>query len=209
MTSKALTLVCHHCDLLLREPELAPGAKALCPRCGALLYRSQPHGLQVSLMFALTAAALFCIANGFPIVTISSDGLFNSTTLIGAAERLIRDGIPSIAILVFVTTFLMPALQIAALVYLLLPLYLGYLPPGLNAAFRMVQFVKPWAMIEVFMLGLLVTITKLNAFAAVTPNVALGAFALLMISMTAAAAHFDTHQFWKRIELLKQHRVPA
>lgn len=209
MTSRALTVVCHHCDLLLQEPELAPGAKALCPRCGALLYGSQPHGLQISLVFALTAAALFCIANGFPIVTISSDGLFNSTTLIGAADRLLRDGIPSIAVLVFATTFLMPALQIAALVYLLLPLYLGHLPPGLNMAFRVVHLVKPWAMIEVFMLGLLVTITKLNAFATVTPNTALGAFALLMISVTAAAAHFDRHQFWKQVERLKQDRVPA
>jgi len=165
--------------------------------------------LQVSLVFALTALALFLIANAFPIVTIRSDGLFNSTTLIGAAGTLIRDGIPSIAVLVFTTTFLMPALQIAALVYLLLPLYFGRLPPGLNVAFRLVHLVRPWAMIEVFMMGLLVTVTKLNAFAAVTPDIALGAFSLLMITLTAASANFNTHHFWKQVEMFKQGQVPA
>jgi paraquat-inducible protein A len=208
MTAKVL-LVCNQCDLLLRESELASGAKAHCIRCGAVLYRSQPHGLQVSLVFALTALALFLIANAFPIVTIRSDGLFNSTTLIGAAGTLIRDGIPSIAVLVFTTTFLMPALQIAALVYLLLPLYFGRLPPGLNVAFRLVHLVRPWAMIEVFMMGLLVTVTKLNAFAAVTPDIALGAFSLLMITLTAASANFNTHHFWKQVEMFKQGQVPA
>lgn len=208
MRAKAF-LVCNQCDLLLRESEVEPGAKAQCGRCGAVLYRSQPNGLQVSLIFALTAAALFFIANAYPIVTIRSDGLFNSTTLIGAAIALVRDGLPSIAFLVFATTFLMPALLITVLIYLLLPLYLGRLPHGLNAAFRLIHLVKPWAMVEVFMLGLLVTITKLNAFASVTPDIALGAFALLMLSLTAAMANFDPFHVWKQVEICRQARRAA
>ena len=208
MKAKAL-LVCNQCDLLLRESEVEPGAKAQCGRCGAVLYRSQPNGLQISLIFALTSAALFFISNAFPIVTISSDGLFNSTTLIGAATALARDGIPSIAFLVFATTFVMPGLLITALIYLLLPLYMGRLPPGLNVAFRLIHLVKPWAMIEVFMLGLLVTMTKLSAFASVTPDIALVAFALLMLSLTAALANFDPFQFWKQVDIYRQTQVTA
>ena len=208
MKAKAL-LVCNQCDLLLRESEVVSGAKAQCGRCGAVLYRSQPNGLQISLIFALTSAALFFISNAFPIVTISSDGLFNSTTLIGAATALVRDGIPSIAFLVFATTFLMPGLLITALIYLLLPLYMGRLPPGLNVAFRLIHLVKPWAMIEVFMLGLLVTMTKLSAFASVTPDIALGAFALLMLSLTAASANFDPFHFWKQVDICRQTQVSA
>ena len=203
MTSTGL-IACKHCDLLLRETEVKAGKKAHCPRCDAVLFRSQPHGLQISLVFALTSAALFFIANSYPIVTISSDGLFNSTTLIGAAYRLAQDGIPSVAALVFVTTFMMPAIQITALIYLLLPLSMGDVPPGLALAFRLVHWVKPWAMIEVFMLGLLVTITKLNAFASVKPDIALGAFALLMLSITVASANFDAHAFWKSMNMVKR-----
>ena len=208
MNSIAL-VSCKHCDLLLRESDLKTGKKAHCPQCDAVLFRSQPYGLQVSLVFALTSAALFLTANLFPIVTISADGLFNSTTLIGAALRLTQDGIVSVAALVFITTFLMPALHILMLIYLLLPLHLGHIPPALAFAFRVVHYVKPWAMIEVFMLGLLVTITKLNAFASVKPGVALGAFAMLMLSITVASANFDPHMFWKRVNLLKQSKGMA
>ena len=132
-------IVCNQCDLLLREVELEPGAKASCSRCGNELYRLQPNGLQRSLAFGLTAAALFLVSNAFPIVTINSQGLTNSTTLLDAADRLVRDGIPSIAALVFATTFLMPMLEILALIYLLLPLNLGRLPPFFPLAFRVVH----------------------------------------------------------------------
>jgi len=196
-------IVCNQCDLLLRESLVGLGRRASCGRCGHVLYRSQPDGLRRSLVFALTSFVLFLIANAFPIVTISSDGLNNSTTLLEAADRLIRDGLFSIAALVFVTTFLMPLLEILALIYMLLPLSIGRVPPGLSIAFRLVHLVKPWAMVEVFMMGLLVTITKLNAFASVTPDIALGCFVLLMISLTLAVVNFEPHYFWKQITILK------
>jgi len=108
----ASILVCNQCDLVQREALLNAGDKARCVGCGNILYRSQPSGLKLSLVFIITSAALFLISNAFPIVTISSQGLTNSTTLLEAVNRLIQDGIPTIAILVLITTFLMPALKI-------------------------------------------------------------------------------------------------
>ena len=199
-------IVCDQCDLVQLEVELEPGGKAYCSRCENDLYRSQPDGLRRCLIFALTAVVLFLISNSFPIVSIDSQGLTNSTTLLDAAERLIQDGIPSIAGLVFTTTFLMPALEIMSVIYLLLPLHFGRLPPGFNLACRLMHLIKPWAMIEVFMLGLLVTISKLNAFATVIPDIGLISFILLMFSITASAANFDVHTFWKQVDAVKKGR---
>jgi len=200
-------IVCEQCDLPQVETPLEPGGKAFCSRCGNVLYRLQPDGLRRSLIFSLTAAALFLISNSFQIVTIDSQGLSNSTTLLEAADRLIKDGIPSIAVLVFATTFLMPALEIMALIYLLLPLHFGRLPPGLPLAFRLVHLVKPWAMIEVFMLGLLVTISKLNALATVQPDIGLFSFVLLMFVVTVASANFDARSFWKQVDEIQELQV--
>jgi len=200
-------IVCEQCDLPQVETPLEPGGKAFCSRCGNVLYRLQPDGLRRSLIFSLTAAALFLISNSFPIVSIDSQGLTNSTTLLDAADRLVKDGIPSIAVLVFATTFLMPALEIMALIYLLLPLHFGRLPPGLPLAFRLVHLVKPWAMIEVFMLGLLVTISKLNALATVKPDIGLFSFVLLMFVVTAASVNFDARSFWKQVDELQELQV--
>jgi paraquat-inducible protein A len=203
------TLVCNQCDLLQYEAELQSNEKARCAGCDNVLYRSQPNGLKLSLIFAITSVALLFISNAFPIVTISSQGLTNSTTLLEAVGKLIEDGIPSIALLVFITTFLMPAFEIFILIYLLAPLSFGRIPFGLSMGFRLIYLVKPWAMIEVFMIGLIVTITKLNALASVSPGIGLFSFVLLMISITVATANFDSHAFWRQVDLLKKSELRA
>jgi len=196
-------LVCDECDLLLREHSIAAGDVTICNRCGHVLHRYQPEGLKRSLAFAITAAVLFVICNAFPIVGLSSKGLESSTSLLGMVSMLIHDDMPFVAGLVFVTTFLMPALEIGAFIYLLLPLSLGYLPPKMAAVFRVMHLSQPWAMVEVFMLGLIITVSKLNALATVVPEIALWAFVCLMFAITAAAANFDSRTFWDQVEALK------
>jgi len=191
---------CHDCDLLQREVPLAPGGTARCPRCGAVLYRHKPDGLDRTLAYSLGAAVLFLIANAFPIVGLEAAGHKSSTTLFGAVRTLYDDGMTSVAGLVFTTTILMPGLEIAALLYLLLPLKLGRVPHGLPAVFRVVHAVRPWGMVEVFLLGTLVALTKLAALASVVPGVALWSFGILMFLVAAAAASFDTHALWERVE---------
>lgn len=196
-------LVCDECDLLLREHALNDGDAAICTRCGNVLHRYQPQGLKRSLAFALTAGVLFVISNAFPIVALNSQGLESSTSLLGMVDMLFHEDMPSVACLVLVTTFIMPAMEICGLIYLLFPISRGYVPARLGVVFRAMHMSQPWAMVEVFMLGLLVTISKLHAMATVVPEVALWSFVFLMISLTAAAANFDSRTYWEQVESLR------
>jgi paraquat-inducible protein A len=198
--SAAPLIACHECDLLQREASLAPGGTARCARCGAVLYRNKPDGLDRTLAYALGAAVLFVVANAFPIVGLEAQGFRSSTTLLGTVQALHKDDMTSVAALVFVTTILMPAVQIGALLYMLLPLKLGRVPQGLPAVFRLVHAVRPWGMVEVFMLGTLVALTKLAALASVVPGIALWSFGALMFLVAAAAASFDSRALWARVE---------
>jgi len=201
----ALSLhACHDCDLLQREVPLVPGGTARCPRCGAVLYRRKPNGLDRTLAYSMGAAVLFVIANSFPIVGLEAAGHHSSTTLFGTVRQLYDGNMTSVAALVFTTTILMPALEIAALLYLLLPLKLGRVPSGLPAVFRLVQAVRPWGMVEVFMLGTLVALTKLAHLASVVPGIALFSFGALMFLIAAAAASFDTHALWERVDEVRR-----
>ena len=193
-------LACHECDLLQRAVPLPPGGVARCARCRGVLYRSKPGGLDRTLAYSLGAAVLFIIANSFPIVGMEAAGFHSSTTLLGTVRTLYDGDMTSVAGLVFVTTLLMPALSIAAFLYLLLPLKLGRVPRGLPAVFRVLHGVRPWGMVEVFLLGTLVALTKLAALASVVPGIALWSFGVLMFLVAAAAASFDTHEFWDRVE---------
>jgi paraquat-inducible protein A len=165
-------------------------------RCGALLYRSHPRSVERTLAFALAAVVLFALANFFPIVSLELQGQRVDATLYGAVDALYAQGMESVAALVFVTAMAMPALELAALCYLLLPLRRRRAAPRVGPVFRVLQAVKPWCMVEVFMLGVLVSLVKLAHVATAVPGVALWSFGALMLVMAAAAASFDPRRLW-------------
>jgi len=192
-------IACHECDLLQREVALPRGGVARCVRCGAELYRSHPDSFERTLALTAGAIVLFAIANSFPIIGLKLQGQVIQTTLFHTVQTLWNEDMKSVGALVFVTTILMPALELFALTYLLLPLRLGRAPPHFAPVFRILQTVKPWGMVEVLMLGVLVSLVKLAKLAGVVPGIALWSFAALMFVMAAVAAVFDPRELWTRV----------
>ena len=105
-------IACPDCDLLQRLPDLAPGASARCPRCDKELWRRREDSLQRTLALALAAAALYVVANTVPMLGLTAVGHQASTTVLGGAEQLWRDGRETVAGLVLFTAVVAPALQI-------------------------------------------------------------------------------------------------
>jgi paraquat-inducible protein A len=199
MNNQPLT-TCHECDLLQYEVPLPEGGVAHCPRCGAELYRSHPDSLERSLALTTGAILLFAIANAFPIVGIKLEGNLIQTTLFHTAQMLYDDDMKSLAALVLLTTIIMPTLQLFAMIYLLLPIRMGHVPPHFALVFRMLHAVQPWAMVEVLMLGVLVSLVKLAGLAHVVPGIALWSFGALMMMMAAIAATFDPRALWLKMD---------
>jgi len=193
-------VACRDCDLLQQETQLRAGAAAHCNRCGTELYRQRADSLDRSLACALAASVFFVVANTFPIVRLQIQTEQTQSTLFGAVHALVAQGMWFVAGLVFVTTILVPAAQIAAISYLLLPLRLGHAPRSLHLAFRLLQSTRPWGMIDVFMLGVLVSLVKLSHMASVVPGIALWSFTGLMFLLAAATAAFDPRAFWISVE---------
>jgi paraquat-inducible protein A len=189
-------IACRHCDLLQREVPLRPHTNALCRRCGALLYRGDRSTLDGMLALAVASAVLLAGANLFPIAVLSAEGMNNSTTLLGTVLALYDQGRPVVAAMVLVTTILTPACELAALLYMLVPLRAGIIPPGLRFTFRFLLSAHPWSMMEVFMLGILVTLIKLEDLASVVPGISLWSFVGLIGTFTAISASFSVRSFW-------------
>jgi paraquat-inducible protein A len=195
---RAELFVCHDCDLMQRGAPCPPGGTLRCLRCGAELTRDQPDSLGRALAFGMGALVLFVISNLYPIVGLAVNGNIVRTTLWHAVEILYVDGMWPIAALVFATTILMPALQIACLLALLVPLALNRKPWAAPLLFRVMFTARPWGMTEVLILGLLVALVKLSHIASVVAGVALWSFGALMLVLAGASAAFDARQFWAR-----------
>lgn len=198
MSSRALT-ACHECDLLQREPILTPGGVACCRRCNSVLFRHTPDSVDRGLAYTLGATILFIIANMFPIVGLEVQGIANATSLYGAVETIWKNDMEGVASLVFVTTILIPAMEMSLMLYVLLPLKLGQMPQGLAPILRVLQSVRPWSMTQVFILGVLVALVKLAHLAHVVPGIALWSFGGLILLLTAAVASFNTHELWNMV----------
>lgn len=194
---------CHACDWLQTEVALPAGGTALCARCGTQLYRDTPRGLDRALACVLGSIVLFILANAFPLVELELQAGHTTTSLFGAVEMLYRQDVFPLALLVFVTTILIPAIELGALLYLLLPLQIGKKVPGRANVFRFVQAVRPWGMVEVFMLGVLVSVVKLAHLASVEPGVALWSFGGVMLLMSGTAQAFNPRDFWRRAEAVQ------
>lgn len=188
-------VVCEGCDAVYRKAELHAREVARCSRCGTELARHPGAQQQRILPLTVASLVLFVIANLFPIVEIELQGRRSQTTLLGAVLALTSEGMSLVAMLVTATTLLFPLLQLCILFYLLAPMT----QPGrrgFSLLVRMMQSLRPWGMIEVFLLGVMVAIVKLSSMATVLPGPALWAFIGLTVLLTSVLS-FDPRAFWE------------
>jgi paraquat-inducible protein A len=113
--------------------------------------------------------------------------------------RLYEDGRWGLAALVFGATILVPLVKLLATTYVLLPLRLHRRVPGLAAVFRAVEIMQPWAMMEVFLLGVIVAYVKLSDLAKLELGTALIAFVALILVMVWAEVALDPREVWHRL----------
>ncbi|QWV95275.1 paraquat-inducible protein A [Geomonas oryzisoli] len=196
----AQLIACHDCDLLQRDIQLNPGCYASCPRCGAVLYRNATDSVDRTLAYTLAAAMVFLGANVFPIFSIEVQGDRSAITLFEAVLSLWNQGMMTISLLVFLTAMVAPAVELLSITYLLLPLKLGKVPPSYPLFMRVLQFIEPWCMVEVLMLGVLVSLVKLTNNFRVIPGMALWSFAVLTLLLAAAAASFNARDVWSQLD---------
>lgn len=192
-------IACDECDLVQRSIPLPAGGWALCRRCEGPLYRYSSGSLDRSLAFALGALVLFLIANAFPIVELEAQGNRGSANLYGIAQQLWSQDMKLLAALVAATTIVLPAMQLGIMIYMLLPYRLGYAPAGVPVLLRLLQMARPWSMVEVFLLGVLISLIKLAHMASVVTGIALWSLGGLMLLLTAATATFNHHEAWERV----------
>jgi paraquat-inducible protein A len=164
-----------------------------------VLFRHVPDSVDRALAFTLGAAFLFIIANLFPIVGLEAAGIKNATSLYGAIETVWNNDMQGVAALVFITTILIPAMELSLMLYVLLPLKLGQVPQGMVPILRTLQSVRPWSMTQVFLLGVLVALVKLVHLAHVVPGIALWSFGGLILLLTGAVASFNMHELWNMV----------
>lgn len=200
----AALVACHECDTLHRLPALRPGRTLRCGTCNAVLLDYPKGGLDRPIALYLAAAILFVFANVFPFLTLDIEGREEMTTLLGASIALYNFGMGELAVVVLITSVLGPALVIASCLYVLLGVRLRLQLPGLRTTLSWVSHLEPWGMLDVFMLGVLVSFVKLAGMATMHIGLSLYAFVALIFVYAAASAALEPQLLWYKIGLRRE-----
>jgi paraquat-inducible protein A len=186
------------------EP-VSEGSRVNCVCCGANLYQNRSASLVRVTAFSLTALLLMILVHTTPFLTMNVGSLKTTLTLPGAARALISQGTPLVGWGVALFTILTPLMLAGGLVYVCAPLLFGRIAPGAMFVARWISITEPWNMIEVFLLGVLVSLMKLGKVADLHFGLGFWAFGVLMFCMAAAVAAIDKMELWDRLEVAKNH----
>ena len=189
-------IVCEECGLPHRWQRVARGETAHCTRCEAVLGR--PHRLSIEAVLALTvaAAAVWLLAINAPLLSLTLRGSSETTTLPAAIVAAWQGGAPIVAVIAGMTALLAPAAFIGLRLYVLIPLTVGKKAPGFAWCVRALHQAGRWNMVEVFTIGVLLSLVRLTGLADASPGAglfALGALTLLFAAIEAAGLK---HLWW-------------
>jgi paraquat-inducible protein A len=187
---------CRGCGLFQHVPPLGPGQSAVCRRCDTVLRHGRRDSLNRTLACALGAVMLFLLALQLPFMDVTAAGKTYQANLFTGPRMLDVRGMWEISVVVLITLVGMPAAQFTLLIAVLAGLKLKRPPPFLPLLFGWVERVRPWSMIEVFLLGVFVAYTRLTAIATVAVGPALFALGGVMLCLIAADIELDCEDVW-------------
>lgn len=194
------TLACPDCDLLQQLPELPPGGKARCPRCGWVVATRSADPLDRPLALTITTLIVLIIANTAPLMRMSAVGRHASTTIIGGAYDMWVQGQELTAIIVAFCAVIAPAGYLLFMLTVLLAVRRPPAPQWVGEMMRWADSMRPWSMMEVMLLGILVALIKIAELATVDAGIGMYAVGALVLLFPAIMVAFDPHEVWQRVE---------
>ncbi len=156
--------------------------------------------LKVKLSRALTAAGiiLYIPANFLPVMTITLTGQVESLTVMGGVVELYETGLVPVAAVVFLASVVVPVVKLVSLSWLL-----GLHGSEVNQSRRMKVHlflirIGTWAMVDIFLLSILVAVGQLGILASVQAEAGALFFAAMIICTLYAADIYKTYMIWQQ-----------
>jgi paraquat-inducible protein A len=191
------TTTCNICELVQRVKKLAPGQTARCARCGSVLRQNRSDSRARTAALALAALCLYVPANIYPLLRMQYLGRFSENTVWDGVVKLFQDGLWFVAAVVFLASILVPLLKLIGLFLLVLNIRSKFWRRPRTWIYRIICAIGPWAMLDVFLLAILVALVKLGGLATVTPGPGILAFASVVVLTLLASSSFDPRLIWQ------------
>ena len=160
-------IACPHCDLLLQQIAIPAQYAIVCPRCGYTLGKHHAGSLDKTLALTITGLFLYLPAILLPLLTLEKLGMSEAGNVLETILGLYHNDYIFVAAMVMLSAVLFPAILLLLLFTVSLQLKIGKTNRLSIPFFRLALRLEEWAMVEVYLIGILVTIFKMNDTAAI------------------------------------------
>lgn len=191
-------VVCNTCGMVQQAEELKPGTVAECCRCGIVISEHKAGSLGRTAALSLAALVLYVPANVYPILRMNYHGAHSESTVWDGCVTLFQNDQRLVAVIVFLASILIPIVKLLGLFFLVATTKLNSARWQLERTriHRFIEVIGPWAMLDVFLLAVLVALVKLQQLATILPGPGLLAFTAMVVLTILASASFDPKLIW-------------
>lgn len=193
---------CPRCGLVHRIPPHGAGRTPFCARCGAAITHRR-GSLERTAALALAALAMYLPANLLPILSIERFGVRQDATVWESVVQLYERGSVGVATVVFIASMVIPLAKLIGMFWLCVA---AAHPRGRRERarlHRLLDFLGPWAMIDVFLAAVMIALVKFGDLAVVLPGPGLIAYTALVVLSLLAAASFDPRLIWQNAPVVE------
>lgn len=179
-------------------PVLVGRQTAVCHRCDSTLAGPATGRIDSPLALSVAALVLLLAAIVYPLMTVSSLGAQRASWLETCVTALWNQGFLSLATVVATFTVVLPCVYLSVLLWVLLSLRLQWGGP-LGLMFRWVQHLRPWMMIEVFLVGCFVAYSRIKVVS--TIEIGMGGWCLLAAALLflLSLTQLDARTVWEAL----------
>ena len=186
---------CPQCDTLFSLPDVKSSESAHCPRCNARILNGRDWSMTRLTAMAVTMLLLMPFAFGLPLMSIRLLGTNISASLLGGIMQMTQQGEVIAASMVAFCTLGAPLTLVASICYLSFGEKLGM---NLRPVLLMLDRLKEWVMLDIYLVGLAVASIKVQDYADLDPGPGLVAFLVLTVLSLLTLIHLNVEQLWCR-----------
>src|ERR1700685_4427308 len=190
---------CRNCGLLQTQLPVERRDIVYCSRCKTELEHSAGKSLDATLACSVAIMLLLIPDWTAPSLTASALGATRTSFLPMSVSVVWRDGSPLLALCVFLFVLTFPLIRFGALTAVLLTLRLGRRVAWQRQAFKLCNALQVWAMLDVFLLGLMVAYFRLRSSLEVSLGAGAICFIIAGLLSLVARATLDRAQVWRLI----------
>lgn len=186
---------CKTCGQVQHVPDPPKGYRVECVRCGEVLLRERSYPRARTAAFALAALFLYIPANIYPVMIMQYLGRETENTVWAGVRALYQDGMWGVATIVFCASILVPLLKLLGLFFLVSVRHTRWQKLR-TQIHKLIEMIGPWAMLDVFLLAIMVALIRFGSFATVVPGPGIFAFTAVVVLTLLASASYDPELIW-------------